>query len=490
MYLGIDIGTTNCKLGLVDKDGRELEPMTFKTPVIHPRKGWAEYDCNTLWDLISDSVKKITSYYNCQDTLNGIAISSQGESGLFVDENGIPLMNAIAWYDDRTKSMIDNLESKIDSDEIREITGIETNYIHSLFKMQWIKVNSPSIYKQAHKWHCLSDFLVRKMTGKIIMDYSLASRTMLFDIRNKEWSSKLLDVAELDIKLLPKPVPSGEIIDSVKSSVKKEWGIKGNVSVVSGGFDHMVGCYGLGANFENQAVISIGTTESLCLYSNSYKDAYYPGFSQGRHVFNDSYYILGGMPSGGETIEWAIKTILNYENVGTVGFDSLKEAIRGSDIGSNGVIFLPHLKGCVTPNVDSTSRGMFVGLSIQTTSNDLIRSITEGLCFEFRLIIDQFEGGNLESFLAIGGGVKNQEWMQIKADVLNKKVITLEINDAVIFGAAKLVADALNEPIQLDENVKRKVYYPENESVIKYEEIYRKTYTRLYELNREILRRK
>ncbi len=488
MYLGIDIGTTNCKLGLVDKAGRELEPSTFKTPVISPVKGWAEYDCNALWDLLSNSIKKLINYYNCKDTLKGIAISSQGESGLLVDENGNPLMNAIAWYDERTKLMIDDWENKINSEEMRKITGIEPNYIHSLFKIQWIKKNLPSLYKKAHKWHCLSDFFVRKMTGEIIMDHSLASRTMLFDIRRKKWSNKLLNVAEIDIQLLPTPVPSGKIIGTLKESITKDWGISNDIVIVSGGFDHMVGCYGLGANKENQAVISIGTTESLCLYSKKHNDNHYPGFSQGRHVFSNSYYILGGMPSGGETIEWAIQTILNHEKVDAVGFDKVRKALRESNLGSNGVLFLPHLKGCVTPIVNSSSRGMFVGLSNQTTTKDLLRSITEGLCFEFKLISDQFKGGDLESFIVIGGGVKNEEWMQIKADVLNKKIIALDIKDAVIFGAAKLVADALEETIELNEKVRNKVYYPNYENVSKYNHIYTKSYTKLYELNNKILR--
>lgn len=486
MYLGIDIGTTNCKLGLVSEVGFEFDIISFKTPVILPKDGYAEYDCNEIWRLLTISIKQLINKYQCHSSLKGIAISSQGESGLFVDKNGEPLMNAIAWYDNRTKVLMEEWSKRISPHELKEITGLDNNFIHSILKIEWIKKYYPAIYNIADKWHCLSDFIVRKMTGEAIMDYSLASRTMAFDIKKKDWSQTLLDITDIYKGKLPKPVQSGTVINNIKSDICKEWEINTDVKVVAGGFDHMCGCYGLDVNDKKQAVVSIGTTESLCLYSDKSYNQNFEGFSSGCHVFNDSYYLLGGMPAGGETIEWAIETFIS-EKVEPENYDLIRKILGNYSPGENNLMFLPHLKGTVTPVVDTSSKGMFVGITKQTTKSDFINAIVEGMCFEFRLIVEQVYGGELESLVAIGGGVKNKEWMQMKADTLNKKIIVPVIKDAVVFGAARLASNALGVGFNLESTPAVHIYHPNKENVSKYDQRYNSIYKKLYPLNKKIL---
>ena len=491
LLLGIDLGTTNCKIALYDENQKTIDRVQFGTPTIFLESGWVEYDIEMLWTQLSQYISKMMKFDYRGEKIKGIAISSQGESGLLVDIEMRPLMNAIAWYDSRTQGIMEEWKTKIDKEELYEITGLELNYIHSILKIQWVKENRPEIYNKASKWHCLSDYVMLKICGTGVMDYSLASRTMAFDIQKKEWSRRILDIAGVSSSLLPKVLPAGRLVDVIREDIAQEWGITSQAVIATGGFDHMCGCLGVGANTSMQVVDSIGTTESVCLYRNQMDFSSKNGYTWGCHVFPNIYYQLGGMPSGGNTIEWAIKVLLKRD-ISDESFEEFLCESEKSTAGSGGVIFLPHLNGCVTPIVDPNSKGGFWGITTKTTTSDLCRAVIEGLCYEFKWVLESAAGDIIQNVVAMGGGARNRIWMQYKADILNVPVETKDIEDAVTLGAALLAGKAAglydDTAFQFLQFTTKEIYYPNEENHKIYQNIYENTYKKLYYSQHHILR--
>jgi xylulokinase len=482
LFLGIDIGTTNCKLTLRDSEGRPVDSASFPSPAEYTKEGWVQYDPHRLWRSLTEHAARLLSPDGRGSRVRGICVSSQGESGLLVDKQNDPLTPIMVWHDERTLELADQWKSRISADELFAITGLELQHIHSLIRLEWLKIHEPEAYRKARRWHCLSDYIALRLCGVAAMDYSIASRTMAFDIRNKRWIPRLFDLAGIRMELMPPLVPSGTVLARVLPEIREKWGVHPDAVVVAGGFDHMVGCAGLDAGDPEQVVASVGTTEAVCLYVPEpiTEIRRRNGYTIGRHVMGNAYYQLGSMPSGGETIEWAIRTLLRRE-ADEDGYREFQRLAASSPPGSNGVFFLPHLKGCVIPEVDQQSRGGFWGLSLRTTTADLCRAVMEGICFEFRHVLEQGTDVRIDSVVAIGGGTKNEIWMQCKADVLNATVIVYDESDVVPFGAAKLAARACGVPMDQSAfklSIKR-VYTPSQHA--EYDRIYHQVYKSLYE---------
>lgn len=481
LYLGIDLGTTNCKISLYDEIGNLVDYTKFPTPAYSPQKGWAEYDPDKLWELLTKHVAELTKVNQRGLKIEAVSISSQGESGLLVDQANEPLTPLIAWYDERTLPLVDEWKKRISVAELYEITGLEIQHIYSLLKVEWLKEYKTAVYNKADKWHCMSDYFARKLSGVTSIDYSLASRTMAFDIHQLKWSERLLNLAGISSELFPDVSPSGKILGKVLPRITHLWGINPEAVVVTGGFDHMVGCAGLGVNRPDVIVASIGTTESVCLYQQTLaEENINNGYTIGRHVLPDAYYQLGSIPSGGETIEWAIKALLNKKATAENYLEFIS-MVKKSPVGSNGVLFLPHLKGCVVPEFDQESKGSFWGLSINTRIEDLCRAVVEGICYEFRLVLEYAQKEDIHKVIAIGGGTNNSIWMECKADILGKRVEVINDKDVVPFGAAVLGANATGRKINNKSLTDNSTIYEPNDLNHKYyDTIYKKVYKTLY----------
>mgnify|MGYP001363865506 CR=1 FL=1 len=486
-FMGIDLGTTNVKIALYDGRGNRVAGSRFHTPHHSPLRGWVEYDPAELWDRLSDEISSLMSESGLGKDVAALAVSSQAETGLFVGKRNEPLSNMIVWHDRRTEPLLARWEERMPGGEVFRITGLTPHYIYSLLKMEWMRDHWAETYRQAARWHCMSDYFTWKICGVAAMDYSIASRTMALDIEAGTWSERMFSLAGIRPDLMPPLKEAGTLLGEVLPEVVERWKINPGAKVAVGGHDHPCGCFGLQADREEVVVASIGTTESVCLYRDrAALDQAPAGYTVGRHVFPGAYYWIGGIPSGGETIDWAIRVLMHREP-GPESYAEFAELASKSPPGSNGVLFLPHLKGCVTPVVDPHSRGGFWGLGIHHRREDLCRAVLEGLGYEFRYVLE-LAGADPDAIIAIGGGTRNDLWMRCKADILNLPIQIMEVEDAVTLGAAKLAAKAAG---MLDLNkfsIKvRHTVKPDPEAHLLYDSIYRNLYKRLYSLQKSAL---
>lgn len=288
MYITIDLGTTNIKIILWNEEGKILKKESISTPIERDKT------INPL-RLIS-TIEEITERFKkkYKDKIIGISIGGMAESGLLIDKKGRPLTPIYTWLDRRGEEEL-NILKKLSKERIFEITGLKINPKYSLAKILWIKNHHKDLWRDSYKWLNAIDFINYQFTGKPITDYSLASRMLLFDIRNKKWSEEILNLCEIPMEKLPEIKPAGSIIEEKKQVY------------VLGGHDHPIGSLTL--DLSKTLYDSWGTAEALLINTNSpmlMESIRKSGYSVG-YIWNDLYYVIAGIPYSGGIMKWIKK---------------------------------------------------------------------------------------------------------------------------------------------------------------------------------------
>jgi len=440
--LGIDVGTTNCKAAIFDKNARLLAISSKKTITHFAKNNWATYNPEEMWNSVTAVVREVCSKVDKLEKIAAISVSSMAEAGVTLDKDGNPTFPMIAWFDRRSIFQSRFLERNIGRERIFEITGHDNNPIFSLPKILWIRDNVPEAFKQTKKWLCVSDYIYYKFTKKFGTDYTIASRTLLLDIHQKKWSKELLKAADLSENLLPPIYKSGTIIGKVTKEAASQTGLKEGIPVVVGGHDHPCGLLGSGTILDHKILDSSGTAEAFIApipEENIKIPKKFIGLRYSR--FLDPSYLLpwGGIISSGLSIDWVIDKFFDGKDL---DYNKIIEGLRNNTTpGSNGLIYLPHLRGSGAPDWDPKSRGAFIGLRDIHTRKDILRAVIEGLCFEAKTIVDLIRNNSSSQFNAlntIGGGARIFFWQQVKADITGIKVVIPEVDQAVVKGACLL----------------------------------------------------
>ncbi len=487
LLAGIDIGTTNIKALVFDATGRELAAASTPTPTHYPRPRWAFHKPEEIWQCTQDVLGSITGQIGAKGEIAGIAVTSMAESGVPLDRNGNPTSDIIAWFDGRTSSQAEWLVSRIGRDRIYKLTGVPLRPIFGLCKILWLKENDPEAFSRTAWWLNVADYIAYMLSGEMATDYSLASRTLAFDLSRLDWSEPLLEQSGISPELFPPAVASGFPLGHVRKDVAAKTGLSVETIVSAGGHDHVCGGFAVGAIEPDTLLNSMGTAEALCIAGK--RPTFNPalaaqGYTTGAHVAHDRFYVMGGIHTSGGSIEW-LRSILGSH----LPLDALIEEAAQAPAGCLGVCFQPHLRFGNPPHNDPKSRGAFAGLSADVTRGILFRSVLEGLALEYRLSLEAVtshpEIDRPERIIAIGGNTKNRLLMRIKASVLDQPVMIAEVEESAALGAAILgglgagvYPDAHTALSQM--HYSTEVIDPEPELVAHYDQQYRSVYTQLY----------
>ena len=498
--LGIDVGTTGCKVIAFREDGTVLAQAYGEYPLTHPQPGWSELDANVVWENIATGIQQVATQTK-SDPIEAISVASQGEAVTPVSADGQILANAITTFDARTAGICDELRQQVTPLEVMQITGMPISDIHTLAKLIWIQRNQPDVYRQVWKFLGFEDFVYFKLGVSPVVDYSLAARTMAFDIINKSWSKKMLGLADVDAALFPDAAPSGTPIGEVSSQVAGELGLPRGVVCVTGGHDQPCGALGAGIIRSGEVMDATGTVECIApaftepVINQEMIDG---NFACYPHVVDGLYVTLGFVSSGGVVLRWYRDTFAQTEidqaaAEGRDVYDLLMEELPDSP---GTAMVLPHFTGSGTPSLDLESKGAIVGLTLSTTKGELIKAILEGISYEIKqnLTMLQDAGVVINEVRAIGGGAKSEKWLQLKADMFGKKVIALDISEGVCLGTAILSGTAIGKYDSIETAVEqlvtpRDVYYPREEFAQRYDEklkAYEQIYPALRSLNYQL----
>lgn len=495
--IGIDIGTTGCKVCFYNQY-LVLEAKSYrKYDIISDQIGFAEEDPNTWFMLIKDCIKEcMEELKSNKDSILAIGISCT--NGIVpVDKDGNNLYNAIMQIDTRSEKQAEFIRTQISEEKIFAITGNRVALgTFSAPLILWIKENMREIYDNTYKFLSPTGYIVQKISGEFTFDHTRASTTLLYDIKKKDWSQEILTHLDIDINKLPEIFNSYDVVGNLRKDLAEELGLSGSTKIIAGVMDSVAACIGIGNNSENKPVLIIGTVARLCFPLSD--EEFDNKFLNTRYAFNIPYLSMTPVNGGGLSLRWYIENFLSeevkiMESMGKDFYDYFEEQIVKIKAGSDSLIYLPYLVGERSPIWDPYARGVFFGVSLKTTKYHFYRSIMEGVAFAIKdnleAYVDKY-GKKIEEVLISGGGSKSEVWSQIFADVLGIPIIVPTVVETETMGSAILAGYGVgllsSNQFALQKNVR--VIRPNIENSVLYKEIF-KVYKDLYTKNKENFRR-
>jgi gluconokinase len=433
--IGLDIGTTNAKAIAVSAEGRLLAAESASYPTVSPQPGYAEQAPEVVVAACLEVLKKAARR---EGKLAGIAFSAAMHGVLPVDGEGRPLSRCIIWADNRSSGYASQLKSSPVGASIYRHTGTPLHSMSPLCKIAWLRDHEPELFRRAHKFVSIKEYLIFRLTGEWAIDYSLASATGLFDHAGLHWHAEALDFAGLRPERLSTPVSPYSVFPKWQPGVAESLGIAPGTPLVIGASDGSLANLGEMATAPGETVITIGTSAALRV---SQKDAL-PD-RQGRifnYLLTEGWYVSGGASNnGGGAWQWVCDDFLKIP---------LAEAARlaqSAGPGAGGLLFLPWLQGERAPIWNESARGVFLGISGQHRQAHFCRAVLEGVVFNLYQIgeIVNELGAGIQRIYANGGFTKMPAWVQIMADVFGVEVEVREGGDSAAFGAVLLGIKAL-----------------------------------------------
>lgn len=483
LYIGVDLGTSAVKLLLMDSSGEIKKIVSKSYDLFFPKPGWSEQNPQDWWIQTKEGIKELLEGQNSADVA-GIGFGGQMHGLVILDENDQVIRPAILWNDGRTGKECDYLNQTIGKDKLSEYTANIAFPGFTAPKIMWLKENEPENYAKIKKIMLPKDYLIYCLSGVHATDYSDASGMLLLDVKNKAWSSQMCDICGISESQLPELFESYDVVGNILAEVANELSIPLTCKIVAGAGDNAAAAVGTGTVGDGNCNISLGTSGTIFIASKQF------GVDQNNalHSFahaDGNYHLMGVILSAASCNKWWMDEILKTT-------EYANEQVGITKLGENPVFFLPYLMGERTPHNDPDARGMFVGMSMDTTREDMTQAVLEGVAFALRDSIDiaRSLGVNVEKSKICGGGAKSPLWRNIVANVLNIEVQILENEEGPALGGAMLAAVGCNEYSDVIAAAEKMVSIkdtlkPTQELVDKYEVAYQK-YKQIYPATKEL----
>ncbi len=448
-YLGIDIGTSGCKAGIFDGDGNQIALAKRSYDVIFSDGGGAELDSDEVIKKCFEVIKECTAQAP-PGSVKALSISSQGEAFTAIGPDNETLCNAMVSSDSRSEPYINGLLEIIGEEKLYNITGHTAYPIFTVFKLLWLKENRPDVWEKARYFLCFEDLLVLRLGAEPAISWSLAGRTMLFDVRKHEWCDEILNEVGLSISKLATPLPSGSLAGMVNKSLAYELGLPADTQIITGGHDQTCSALGAGVTDQGVAMLATGTVE--CITAAFKKPVFTENLRKNNlctynYTIKDTYSSIAYNLTGGNILKWFVEEFghKETEDAKRSGRDPYEIVLNQLSKGPTPVLVLPYFTSSGTPYFDTQTMGAVYGLRLTTGRGEVLRALLEGVAFEMRLNLEIMEasGYNIHELRAVGGGAKSNVWTQLKANVLNKKITTLNITETGCYGVAMLACSAV-----------------------------------------------
>jgi len=495
LLLGLDIGTTSIKAELYDAElGQVVSMASRPTPVEHPAPGWSEHDPKVLWQTVASCLREVAT----ERPIAGLGVSSFAEAGLPLDTAGLPLYPIIAWYDRRPEPQAAWWEAQLPASALHAITGQRVSPSFGVNKWLWIRDNEPDVAARMAKWLSVPDYVLWRLTGEQATDYTIASRTLLFDQRALGWSNEMLGFAGLDVRQLPQVLPGGTPVGTVTPRAAAVTGLTVGTPCVLGGHDHLCAALAAGAYHPGVVIDSCGTAQALLVFTPHFHTSSLIaacGYACYAHVVPGQYALKGGLKAAGGAIEWLVRQWADPDIAPSeLPYAELEAAAKVGVGRRAGPLWLPHLIGSGTPEGDRHSRGALVGVQIEHDRADIFRGLLESLALWLRHNLAEMEaltGQPARQVMLLGGTTRLRLLAQMKADALNLPMTIPNVPEAAATGAALLAglgAGIFATPAAAVDSLcyGYEVVAPDPARVGWYTQLYEQAYRPLYEALRDI----
>ncbi|MEZ3486907.1 MAG: xylulokinase [Lachnospiraceae bacterium] len=472
LYIGVDLGTSAVKLLLMDGGGKIRKIVSKEYPLYFPHPGWSEQKPEDWFTQSMEGIKELVS--DCDKSqVAGISFGGQMHGLVALDKEDRAIRPAILWNDGRTGEETDYLNREIGKDRLSEYTANIAFAGFTAPKILWMKKHEPENFQKICKIMLPKDYLAYRLSGSFCTDVSDASGMLLMDVKNRCWSEEMMEICGIKEEQLPKLYESYEVVGTLKPEIAEELGLTAEVKVIAGAGDNAAAAVGTGTVGDGMCNISLGTSGTIFISSKSF------GVDQNNalHSFahaDGHYHLMGCMLSAASCNKW-----WNEEILKTKDFAAEQANITG--LGENQVFYLPYLMGERSPHNNPDARAMFIGMSMDTTREDMTLAVLEGVTFGLRdsLEVAKSLGIQIERTKICGGGAKSPLWKKILANIMNLKVDVIESEEGPALGGAMLAAVGCGEYPDVETIAKKVVKVvdtvePEPGLVAKYEERYQK----------------
>lgn len=470
LYIGIDLGTSAVKLLLMDEKGSVKNIVSKEYPISFPQPGWSEQNPEDWFAGVMDGLSELVANFD-KSGVAGISFGGQMHGLVMLDEKDEVIRSAILWNDGRTVKECDYLNNVIGKKTLSEYTANIAFAGFTAPKILWVRDNEPENFKRIRKIMLPKDYIAYKLTGVFSTEPSDASGMLLFDVKNRTWSKEMLEICGITEEMLPKIYESYEVTGCVKKEIADKLGFSANVKVAAGAGDNAAAAVGTGTVGDGNCNLSVGTSGTVFITS----DKFCVDANNALHAFahaDGGYHLMGCMLSAASCNKWWMDDILR-----TKEYAGEQETIQ--KLGENHVFFLPYLMGERSPHNDPLVRASFMGMSMDTTREEMTQAVLEGVAFGLRdsLEVARSLGLVITASKICGGGAKSPLWKKIIANVLNLKLEVIESEEGPALGGAILAAVACGEYANVKEacDVIVKVVdtvEPEGALVAKYEQRY------------------
>jgi xylulokinase len=448
-YLGIDIGTSGCKAVIFDEDGKQVSKAYREYDIISKNPEWAELDTDEVigkcFEVIAEAALPLP-----KGSVKGLGISSQGEAFTLIDNEGKALCNALVSSDIRANDMIGPWTEKFGEVKLYNITGHTPHPMFSLYKLLWIKENTPEIWARTSRILCFEDLLQYRLgINNPSMGWPLAGRTMLFDVVNHKWNSEILADIGITTSQLSAPLQSGTIAGYVNKEIAQTLHLSEDAFIVTGGHDQPCSALGAGALESGIAVYSSGTVECITpafdqpVFTEQLRNSNLCTYD---HTAPGMYATVAFSLTGGNILKWFRDEFgaNEVEEAKRTNCDPYELLINQLPEDPSRLLVLPYFTPSGTPYFDVSVKGAILGLDMSVSREEIMKALLEGVAFEIKLNLDILKqsGYEVKELRVIGGGARSLRHIQLKADVIGMPITVLDVTEAGCMGVAILAKAA------------------------------------------------
>lgn len=495
MFVGLDIGTSGTKAALLDAKGQVLCSHQVSYGFSNTAKGYRELDAEEVWRAAKCCLAKVGH----GQEVRTISVSALGEAIVFLDADGRVMAPGITGTDVRGTEELAKLREQFSEHHLVDVTGQNLSVIYSANKILWVKNHRRELYEQAWKILTFQDFILYRLSGECRIDYSMACRTLFFDIDTMDWSEPLLEGMGISREKLAVPCAAGTVVGTLRNSLAEELGLQSGVKIVTGTHDHICNAIGSGVCEAGDCANTVGTTEGLTAvvrrseltteniekYQISCEPFAVPGL----------YNTVAWNNTSGVLLRWFATEFVKEKRPEQL-LETFAELNGSMKEEPTSLLVLPHFSGAATPYMDTDSLGAILGLTLDTRREDIYKALMEGANLELALILESLLHAGMQPRKIIAtGGALSPQLLQIKADVLGLPVWTVKNRQTGTLGGAMLgavadqkfstVKEAAEAMVMLDA-----VYEPDAGRSAVYKEkkeIYRRLYPSICEISHAMI---
>jgi xylulokinase len=459
-FLGIDAGTTSLKAAIFNQNGKLLSLARREYSLETPAPTLVELDAAIYWTSCCSVVRQAIQESQIPPAeVDSICISSQGETIIPVGRDGKPSHKAIVWLDNRAGRQAEEISDHFGIGNIYHITGQpEVAPTWPACKILWLRQKDPLVFAQTARFLLVEDYLLYRLTGQYVTERGLQTTSLFVDLNTRQWWPEMFDYIGITPNHFGRLMDPGMAVGPLSEAGAEAIGLTSRTLAVTGSMDQSIGAIGSGNIAAGMVTESTGG--ALGIVSTVKLPVFDP---QARlpcyfHARKDFYALLPWGQTAGMALRWFRDQFFPLESraaedAGLDAYDLMTYAAASVPAGSDGMVVLPHLEGAACPEFNRNARAVFYGATLRHTRAHFTRAILESVAYMLRKNLEIVErvGGPMCEIRSTGGGARSRLWLQIKADVLQKPVTTVDVEEAACLGAAMSAAVAAGCYASLEE---------------------------------------